>query len=369
MAEELYREAPHKFRDPACSNPLISGYLKMGEADEALRVFENMTERDVVSWSAMVDGLCRDGRVAAARDLFDRTPERNVVSWSAMIDGYMGKGLFQEGFCLFMDMRREGLVQVNSTTATIMLKACGNCGRMPEGMQIHGLTSHMGFEFDNVLCNSVITMYCMLGCTDMADKVFCTASNKDIVTWNSLISGYIHNNEVEAAYRVFEGMPKKDLISWTAIIMGFTKCGRVENAIELFNMLPEKDDFVWTAIISGFVNNRENEEALHLYAQMIWEGCRPNPLTISSVLTAAAALAALNVGLQIHTCILKMNLEYDLSIQNSLISFSSKSGNAIDAYRIFLDIIEPNVISYNSIINGFAQNGFGKEALVSIKKC
>ncbi|KAL2331232.1 hypothetical protein Fmac_018813 [Flemingia macrophylla] len=57
---------------------MADGYLKMGEVDEVLRVFENMTERDMVSWSAMVDGLCRDGRVAAARDLFDRMPERSV---------------------------------------------------------------------------------------------------------------------------------------------------------------------------------------------------------------------------------------------------------------------------------------------------
>ncbi|XP_027343745.1 pentatricopeptide repeat-containing protein At1g53600, mitochondrial [Abrus precatorius] len=368
MAEKLYREAPHEFRDPACSNALINGYLKMGKVNEALGVFENMAERDVVSWSAMIDGLCRDGRVAGARNLFDRMPDRNVVSWSAMIDGYMGKGFFQEGFRLFMDIRREGLVGVNSTTMTIMFKACGNCGRMPEGMQIHGLVSHMGFEFDNVLSNSVITMYCMFGCTDMANKVFCTVSYKDIVTWNSLISGYVHNNEIEAASMFFDRMPKKDLISWTAMITGFTKSGRVGKAIELFDMLPEKDDFVWTAIISGFVNNNEYEEALHWYARLMREGCRPNPLTISSVLAASAALAALNEGLQIHTCALKMSLEYDLSIQNSLISFYSKCGNVIDAYRIFLDVISPNVISYNSIINGFAQNGFGEEALSIYKK-
>ncbi|BAT81192.1 hypothetical protein VIGAN_03086600 [Vigna angularis var. angularis] len=367
MAEELYLQAPHEFRDPACSNALINGYLKAGEVNEALQVFENMVERDVVSWSAMVDGLCRDGRVAASRELFDRMPERNVVSWSAMIDGYMGKSFFQEGFSLFTDMRREGLVDVNSTTVTIMFKACGNYCRMPEGMQIHGLVSRLGFELESVLSNSMITMYCMFGCTDMADKVFCILSDKDLVTWNSLISGYVHNNEVEAAYRVFESMPEKNLISWTAMITGFTKSGRIGNAIQLFNMLLVKDDFVWTTIISGFVNNKEYEEALHWYTRMIWE-CKPNPLTISSVLAASAALVALYEGLQIHTCILKMNLEYHLSVQNSLISFYSKCGNVIDAHRIFLDVIEPNVISYNSIINGFGQNGFGKEALSMYRK-
>ncbi|CAL0326469.1 unnamed protein product [Lupinus luteus] len=368
QAEKLHREAPVEFRDPACSNALINGYLKMGRINEASAVFESMTVRDVVSWSAMIDGLCRDGRIAGARSLFDKMPERNVVSWSAMINGYMEKGFFEEGFDLFLNMRRECLFEVNSTTMTMMFKACGNCCRMREGMQIHALVSHMGFEFDNVLSNSIITMYCVFGCLDMAKRMFCTMSKKDIVTWNSLISGYVHNNEVEAAYRLFEKMPEKDLISWTAMITGFIKRGRVAKAIELFDMLPEKDDFVWTAIISGFVNNKEYGEALHWYAHMNWEGCRPNPLTISSVLSASAALVAQNQGLQIHALIVKMNLEYDLSIQNSLISFYSKCGNVIDAYKIFIDIIEPNVISYNSIINGFAQNGFGEEALGIYKK-
>ena len=367
-AEQLYREAPVEFRDPACSNALINGYFKMGETEEALRVFEGMAERDVVSWSAVIDGLCRDGRVACARRLFDRMPERNVVSWSAMIDGCMEKGFFEEGFGLFLDMRREGQVGVNSTMMTIMLKGCGSCGRMWEGMQMHALVSRMGFEFDSVLSNSVVTMYCSFGLMDMANKTFCTMSKRDVVSWNSLISGYILSNEVDAAYWLFERMLEKDLISWTAMISGFAKSGRVGKAVELFGMLPEKDDFVWTAVISGFVNNKEYEEALYWYARMNREGFTPNPLTISSVLAASAAIVALNQGLQIHSCVLKMSLEYDLSIQNSLTSFYSKCGNVMDAYRIFIDIVEPNVISYNSIINGFAQNGFGEEALSVHKK-
>ncbi|KAJ1434237.1 Tetratricopeptide-like helical domain superfamily [Sesbania bispinosa] len=296
---------------------MITGFVKAGKFHRAEELYLE-APKDVVSWTAMIGGLW-DGRVACARSLFDRMPERNVVSWSAMIDGYMEKGLFEKGFSLFLEMRREGFVGVNSTTMTIMFKGCGSCGGMAEGMQIHGLVLRMGFEFDSVLNNSIITMYCMFGCTDMAKKIFCDMGNKDVVTWNSLISGYVYNNEVEAAYRIFEGMPEKDLISWTAMITGFAKTGRFGKAIELFDMLKEKDDFVWTAVISGFVSNKEYEEALHWYARMNREVYRPNPLTISSVLAASAALAALNDGLQIHACVLKMSLEYNVSIQNSLV--------------------------------------------------
>ncbi|KAI9083586.1 hypothetical protein K1719_034528, partial [Acacia pycnantha] len=92
------------------------------------------------------------------------------------------------------------------------------------------------------------------------------------------------------------------------------------------------------------------------------------PLTLSSVLSASAALGILNQGMQIHTNVLKMNLEYDLSVQNSLVSMYSKCGNVSAAYRIFTDITEPNIVSFNSVINGFAQNGFGEEAINIYKK-
>ncbi|XP_024632859.1 pentatricopeptide repeat-containing protein At1g53600, mitochondrial-like [Medicago truncatula] len=198
-ARKLFDKMPE--RTTATYNAMISGYIRngcnvtkayelftsfnernavsyaamiMGETNEALRVFENVGEskRDVVSWSAVVVGLCRDGRIGYARKLFDRMPERNVVSWSAMIDGYMEKGLFENGFGFFLEMRREGVVEVNSTTMTIMIKGCGNCGGVKDGMQIHGLVSRLGFEFGSVLSNTIITMYSLFGCTDMAKKVF-----------------------------------------------------------------------------------------------------------------------------------------------------------------------------------------------------
>ncbi|KAG2372385.1 Pentatricopeptide repeat-containing protein [Vigna angularis] len=361
-AELVFHMMPVK--NTASWTAMLTVYAQNGQIENARKAFDQTPQRTTVSYNAMISAYIRNGcNVAKAYELFLVLSERNLVSYAAMITGFVKAGKFHMAEELYLQAPHEFRDPACSNALINGYLKAGEVNEaMPEGMQIHGLVSRLGFELESVLSNSMITMYCMFGCTDMADKVFCILSDKDIVTWNSLISGYVHNNEVEAAYRVFESMPEKNLISWTTMITGFTKSGRIGNAIQLFNMLPVKDDFVWTTIISGFVNNKEYEEALHWYARMIWE-CRPNPLTISSVLTASAALVALNEGLQIHTCILKMNLEYHLSVQNSLISFYSKCGNVIDAHRIFLDVIEPNVISYNSIINGFGQNGFGKEAL------
>ncbi|KAL7218514.1 hypothetical protein ACSBR2_011721 [Camellia fascicularis] len=367
-AEELYVETPVIWRDPVCSNALISGYLKIGDLKEAIWVFEGMVEKDVVSWSSMVDGYCKEGRIEEARDLFDRMKERNVVTWTAMINGYLKMGNFKDGFRFFLEMRREDSVKINSTTLTIIFEACGNCARYEEGYQVHGLVLRMGFEFDVFLGNSVITMYCRFSCVDAASNVFYMMNKKDVVSWNSLIAGYVQAQDIEVAYRLFVKMPEKDVVSWTTMITGFSSKGLTGKSIELFKMMPEKDDIAWTAVISGFVNNGEYEEALCWFIQMLQKSVRPNPLTLSSVLSASAGLATLNQGLQIHAHVLKMVMEFNLSIQNSLVSMYSKCGNVNDAYRIFRSIRVPNIVSFNSMITGFAQNGFGKETVELLKK-
>ncbi|XP_043688096.1 pentatricopeptide repeat-containing protein At1g53600, mitochondrial [Telopea speciosissima] len=362
-AEKLYLEMPLTGRDPVASNALISGYLKVGKLEEAVQIFEGMSERNVVTWSSMVDGYCKDGRISDGKELFEKMPERNVVSWTSMIGGYMKMRQFGDGFGLFLRMRKEDDVKVNSTTLTIVFEACADLSRFSEGIQVHGLVFSMGFDFDVFLGNSIITMYCRVGYMDAAKTMFDLMNNKDIVSWNSLIAGYVENDKTEEAYMLFETMPIRDVVSWTTMISGFSNKGMIGEFIDLFIEMPEKDDISWTAVISGLVSNGEYEEALRWFIEMVQCSVKPNSLTLSSVLCASAGLAILNQGLQIHTHVVKMDMEFEVSVQNALISMYAKCGSVGDAYRIYIGIHKPNLISVNSMITGFAQNGFGKEAL------
>ncbi|XVE84595.1 hypothetical protein DITRI_Ditri17bG0025300 [Diplodiscus trichospermus] len=365
---EIYENTPGKWRDPVCSNVLIKGYLKDGRLDEAVDVLEGMFERDVVSWSLMVDGYCKSGRIVEAKKLFDKMVERNVVTWTTMINGYLKMGYLADGFGLFSSMRKEKGILVNSTTLTIIFEACGHYDRPREGIQMHGLVLKSGFEFCVFLGNSIITMYCKFGCIDSAHLVFDLMTKKDVVSWNSLIRGYVQEYETEVAYELFEKMPRKDLVSWTTMLMGFSDKGQTDKAVELFRMMPEKDIVAWTVVISGFVSNEMYEEAFRCFIEMLRKSVKPNSLTLSCLLSASANLAILNQGQLIHAQAIKMLLELDLSIQNSLVSMYSKCGNVAHACQVFMSIKELNIVSFNSMITGFAQNGFGEEALKLFRK-
>ncbi|CAN1179979.1 Pentatricopeptide repeat-containing protein At1g53600, mitochondrial [Linum perenne] len=362
-AWELYGKMPAEWRDPICSNAMIDGYLKSGKLEQAIRVFDGMVKRDIVSWSSMVDGFCKEGRIFEAKDLFDVMPERNVVSWTSMVDGYMNNGLFKDGFDLFVNMREGGIVTVNPNLTTVMFEACGNFGAVREGIQIHGLVLRLGFVLDVFLGNSIITMYCRCGCMNEANKVFQSIGNKDIVSWNSLIAGFIQHDEVEKAYGLFEMMPRRDSFSWTSIISGYLGKGEVERSIQLFEIMPVKDDIAWTAVISGFVDKEMHREAFTWFIDMLRDSVSPNSIALSTMLSASACLATLKAGKQIHSLAVKSGLEYDLFTQNSLVSMYSKCGNVAEAYNVFAKISAPNIVSINSMITGFAQNGFGEEAL------
>ncbi|GAB4846692.1 hypothetical protein Ancab_025698 [Ancistrocladus abbreviatus] len=362
-AESFYNGMPRVWRDPVCSNALISGYLKMGELDKAVWVFKGMLEKDVVSWSSMIDGYCKEGRISDARNLFDLMPVRNVVSWTAMIDGYMKSQNFEVGFGLFLSMRREGVVAVGSRTLTVVFEACAEFGRYEEGIQIHGLVSRLGLEYDVFLGNSIIDMYGKFGRIDAANRIFKLMNKRDVASWNSLIASYVKADKIEAAYDLFQIMPEKDIVSWTTVIGGFCSKGDIAKSIHLFTIMPKKDDVAYTAIISGFVNNEEFAEAIYWYILMIREAVRPSALTFSSVISASAGLATLTHGLQIHAQVVKMDMEFDLSVQNSLVTMYSKCGNVSDSYQIFTNITSPSIVSFNSMITAFAQHGLAQEAL------
>eukprot|EP00268_Persea_americana_P065351 TRINITY_DN8712_c0_g1_i1.p1 TRINITY_DN8712_c0_g1~~TRINITY_DN8712_c0_g1_i1.p1 ORF type:complete len:144 (-),score=25.43 TRINITY_DN8712_c0_g1_i1:148-579(-) len=71
---------------------LLDMYARCGLVDDARYVFDEMPDRDVVSWTAMVAGFAKAGLMKDARRVFDEMPERNVVSWTAMVAGYANSG-------------------------------------------------------------------------------------------------------------------------------------------------------------------------------------------------------------------------------------------------------------------------------------
>lgn len=70
------------------NNAVIDMYVKCGSLRCARMVFDEMPERDVISWTGLIVAYTRIGDMRAARDLFDGLPVKDMVTWTAMVTGY-----------------------------------------------------------------------------------------------------------------------------------------------------------------------------------------------------------------------------------------------------------------------------------------
>ncbi|XP_010501370.1 PREDICTED: pentatricopeptide repeat-containing protein At1g08070, chloroplastic [Camelina sativa] len=220
---------------------LISMYVQNGRLEDARKVFDKSSHRDVVSYTALIAGYASRGYIESAQKMFDEIPVRDVVSWNALISGYAETGYYKEALGLFKEMKKTNVRPDESTMVTV-LSACAQSGSIELGRQVHSwIDDDHGF-----------------------------GSNLKIV--NALIDLYIKCGEVEAACGLFEGLSYKDVISWNTLIGGYTH-------LNLY------------------------KEALLLFQEMLRSGESPNDVTMLSILPACAHLGAIDIGRWIHVYI------------------------------------------------------------------
>lgn len=100
-----------------CSNvyvqsSLVDFYAKNGGEDgvaNAKKVFDEMSERSIVTWNSLLLGSIRRGDIDGARRFFEEIPGKNVVSWTTMIAGLAQNGRQKEALGLFREMLYENV--------------------------------------------------------------------------------------------------------------------------------------------------------------------------------------------------------------------------------------------------------------------
>eukprot|EP01018_Ginkgo_biloba_P019289 Gb_18149 [translate_table: standard] len=89
---------------------------------------------NVILGNCLIDMYAKCGSIDIARKVFDEMPERNVVSWSAMISGYGMHGHAKDALAVFLQMQQRG-IKPNDVTFVSVLSACSHSGLVDEGRQ------------------------------------------------------------------------------------------------------------------------------------------------------------------------------------------------------------------------------------------
>ncbi|KAF8110602.1 hypothetical protein N665_0081s0035 [Sinapis alba] len=154
-----------------------------------------------------------------------------------------------------------------------------------------------------------------------------------------------------------------DVYVGSSLVVLYRDSGEVDNAHKVFVEMPEKNVVSWTAIISGFAQEWRVDICLKLYSEMRNSTSDPNNYTFTALLIACTGSGALGQGRSVHCQTLQMGFKSYLHISNALISMYCKCGDLKDASRIFHQFLDKDVVSWNSMIAGYAQHGLATQAI------
>ncbi|EEF40072.1 pentatricopeptide repeat-containing protein, putative [Ricinus communis] len=232
--------------DLVARNALIDMYAKCGALVLAERVFQQMPNKNVVSWTSMITAYAKQGLVEYARKSFDQMPEKNVVSWNSMISSYVQGGQCREALDLFHEMHSFRVVP-NEATLLSVLSACGQIGDLVMGKKIHNYICGTSSMYSVTLCNSLIDMYAKCGALRIAIDVFNEMPNKNLVSWNVIIGALaLHGYGVEAV-ELFRKMQAAgvwpDEITFMGLLSACSHSGLVDSGLYYFDKM--SSIYVW----------------------------------------------------------------------------------------------------------------------------
>ncbi|EFJ30971.1 hypothetical protein SELMODRAFT_169299 [Selaginella moellendorffii] len=300
-------------------------------------------------------------------------------------------------------------IQAEISACAAILTACSDLRALPEGKRVHGLVMRESLLQDerpdeSLLENIVIQMYLRCGCTDLALDVFDRMKDQNVVAWTSLISAFTFAGHFGDAMVLFRKMllsgVSPDRITFTSILLKWSgrernldegkrvhshimqtgyegdrmvmnlvvemygKCGDVEQAGNVFDSIQDPNVFSWTIIIAAYAQNGHCMEVLRLLSRMNQAGVKPDGYTFTTVLGACTAVGALEEAKILHAAtISSTGLDRDAAVGTALINLYGKCGALEEAFGVFVQIDNKDIVSWSSMIAAFAQSGQAKSAI------
>ncbi|KAK7266367.1 hypothetical protein RIF29_19011 [Crotalaria pallida] len=140
------------------------------------------------------------------------------------------------------------------------------------------------------------------------------------------------------------------------LMRAYAACGEPGLARKVFDEIPERNVVVCNVMIRSYVNNHSYNDALRVFKDVVSCGLSPDNYTYPCVLKACACSGDLRFGLQLHGAVLKVRLDSNLFVGNGLIAMYGKCGCLLEARHVLDDILSRDVVSWNSMVAGYAQN-------------
>ncbi|KAH7427091.1 hypothetical protein KP509_10G029900 [Ceratopteris richardii] len=362
-----------------------------------------LLDTDAYVGSTLVEMYARCRLLGTAQIVFNRLSVRNVVSWTVLIGGYIDLGYGKEALECFENMRNEGIFPTAATYVCV-LKTCGELRNKDMGIKIHAEIEKLGLlDGELAVGGSLVDMYIKCGSLEKAQKVFQKLPFWNLVLWNALITGYAegghtkkaiecvnlmrnagilpdsitfisclkacyHGGDLDKGQEVHSeieriGFLENDITISNSLIAMYSKLNLLPRAREIFSKTPSHNIVTWNTLIAGYAEHGQGWEALQCLEQMRLENVLPNIITVVCTLKACGNVGAILKGRELHVIIGKTDMLKNLFVLSALVDMYAKNGFLIEAHEIFSILPDRDVVAWTTLISGYADHGYGKEAL------
>ncbi|KAK9281302.1 hypothetical protein L1049_004199 [Liquidambar formosana] len=259
----------------ACGNRFAG---REGKAVHGLCIKQNFIDSNICLQTSLVDMYMKCGLLDFAVKLSEEVCDKDVVLWSAMIAGFAKNGRALEAMSLFRQMLKESITPNSITFASILL-ACSNLGSLKQGMSVHGYMVRNGVELDMVNYTSFIDMYAKCGGIVAAHRVFNEMPEKNIFSWSAMINGFGIHGLYSEAFALFDQMRSENQlpnsVTFVSVLSACSHSGRVEEgwtyfkSMKTYGIVPMEEHFACMVDLLGRAG--KIDEALSLIRNMPME--------------------------------------------------------------------------------------------------
>ncbi|MCO5594492.1 hypothetical protein L7F22_048523 [Adiantum nelumboides] len=362
---------------------------------------ENGMELSISVANTTVHMYVKCGSLEDAEHVFNEMTSRDVVSWSVIIAGHTEHGHADKALLFFEQMQLTG-IEPNKVVYMCALKACIALQCTRRGQQIHTCIALNHLEHDPFLGSSLMDMYLKCGSVKDAHFVFVSMPLQDTVMWNSLIYGYTEDGQGGEALRMFHRMihdgfrpdeatfvsSLKACVDLTDLEQGrqvhgyavensmhshsqvgnaliglYAKCGFMTEARQVFDRMIDRSLPAWTTAIAGYIQNDLHKEGLQLLDPIKLEGVTHNEFMFSAVSKAYENPLSSNEVGRNHVPVLQLKLDSASYVGNSLVNMYGELENITCCRHVFNQLPQRDVVSYNTIISTCVENELCCEAM------
>ncbi|KAF5193716.1 Pentatricopeptide repeat-containing protein [Thalictrum thalictroides] len=196
---------------------------------------------DVLLVTTLLDVYAKVGDLNDAQKLFDEMGKRDIATWNTLIAGFAQGSRSRDALELFKRMGVEGL-KPNEVTVIGALSACSQLGALAAGEAVHGYVREEGLDGNVQVCNVLIDMYAKCGSVAKARNVFDSMKClKSLVSWNTMIMALAMHGHGSGALDIFDEMGRvgvvPDGISYLAALCACNHAGLVSDGQRLFRAM------------------------------------------------------------------------------------------------------------------------------------